>query len=97
MILHGVKLTIQALGVGLVGPETPCVGAEEVPLPGFSTHRMVQCDLGFAERIFACTRVPPPPPPPPGKRGPTHTRYGRQASHAAANCVPLLQVGDGWE
>ena len=29
-----------------------------------------------------------PPPPPPGKRGPTHTRYGSPASHAAANCVP---------
>ena len=37
----------------LLGPETPCVGAEKVLLPGLSTHRMVQCDLGFAERVFA--------------------------------------------
>ena len=31
----------------LVGPETPCVGAETVLLPGLSTHRMVQCGVGF--------------------------------------------------
>ena len=37
----------------LVGPETPCVGAKKVLLPGLSTHRMVQCDLGFVERTFA--------------------------------------------
>ena len=37
----------------LVGPETPCVGAKKVLVPGLSTHRMVHCDLGFAERIFA--------------------------------------------
>ena len=36
-----------------MGPETPCVGAEKVVLPGLSIHRMVQCDLGFAERTFA--------------------------------------------
>ena len=37
----------------LVGPETPCVGADKVLLPGLSTHRMVQCDLEFADRVFA--------------------------------------------
>ena len=37
----------------LVGPETPCMGAEKGLLPGLTTHRMVQSDLGFAERVFA--------------------------------------------
>ena len=37
----------------LVGLETPCVGADKVLLPDLSTHRMVQCDLGFAARVFA--------------------------------------------
>ena len=37
----------------LVGPETPCVGADKVLLPGLSTQRMVQCDLEFADRVFA--------------------------------------------
>ena len=37
----------------LVGPETPCVGVEKVLLPGLSTLRMVQCDLGFTEGTFA--------------------------------------------
>ena len=37
----------------LVGPETPCVGADKVLLPGLGTHRMVQCDLVFADRVFA--------------------------------------------
>ena len=37
----------------LVGPKTTCVGAEKVLLPRLSTHLMVQCDLGFAERVFA--------------------------------------------
>ena len=37
----------------LVGPETPCVGADKVLLPGLSTHRMMHCDLVFADRIFA--------------------------------------------
>ena len=32
----------------LVGPETPCVGAEKVLLPGLMTHWTVQYDLGFA-------------------------------------------------
>ena len=35
------------LGWILAGPETLCVGAEKVLLPGLSTHRMVQSDLGF--------------------------------------------------
>ena len=37
----------------LVGPENPCVGAKKVLLPGLSTHRMVPCDLVFANRVFA--------------------------------------------
>ena len=37
----------------LVGPETPCEGLHKVLLPGLSTNRMVQCDLVFADRIFA--------------------------------------------
>ena len=37
----------------LVGPQTPCVGAKKVLLPGLSTHQMVQCNLGSAERTFA--------------------------------------------
>ena len=37
----------------LVGPETLCVGVDKVLLPGLSTHRMVQCDLVFADRVFA--------------------------------------------
>ena len=37
----------------LVGPETPCVGADKVLLSGLSTHQMVQCDLEFADRVFA--------------------------------------------
>ena len=37
----------------LVGPETPCVAADKVLLPGLNTHRMVQCDLVFADRVFA--------------------------------------------
>ena len=37
----------------LVGPETTCVGADKVLLPGLSTHRMVKCDLVFADSVFA--------------------------------------------
>ena len=37
----------------LVGPKTPCVGADKVLLPGLSTHRMVQCDPEFGDRVFA--------------------------------------------
>ena len=37
----------------LSGPEIPCVGTDKVLLPGLSTHRMVQCDLVFANRVFA--------------------------------------------
>ena len=37
----------------LIGPKTPCVGAEKVLVPGLSTHQMVQCDPGFVERTFA--------------------------------------------
>ena len=41
----------------LVGLETPCVGADKVLLPGRSTHRMVQCDLVFAERVFEAANL----------------------------------------
>ena len=37
----------------LVGPETPCVGADNILLPSLITHRVVQCDLLFADRVFA--------------------------------------------
>ena len=37
----------------LVGPETPCVGADNALLPGLSTYRMVQCDLVFADCVLA--------------------------------------------
>ena len=37
----------------LMGPETPCPGADKILLPGLSTNRMVQCDLVFADRVFA--------------------------------------------
>ena len=36
----------------LMGPKTPCVWANKVLLAGLSTHRMVQCNLAFAERVF---------------------------------------------
>ena len=39
-----------------VDPETPCVGADKVLLPGLSTHRMVKCDLVVADRVFAACR-----------------------------------------
>ena len=35
-----------------MGPKTPCMGAEKFLLPFLSTDRMVQYNLGFAERIF---------------------------------------------
>ena len=37
----------------LVGPETPCVRADKVLVPGRNTQRIVQCDLVIAERVFA--------------------------------------------
>ena len=36
-----------------MGPETPSMGADKVLLPGLSTHQMVQCDVVFADRVFA--------------------------------------------
>ena len=44
---------VQQAGVYQGDQAPPCVGAEKVLLPGLSTHWMVQCHLGFAERIFA--------------------------------------------
>ena len=67
-----------------MGPETPCVGADKVLLPGLSTQRMVQCDLVFAERVFAAAD--------PSCRRFRWSQLGpeRQAPAAAAASLALL-------
>ena len=44
---------LSASWTGSAWHQRPVRGGEKVLLPGLCTHRMVQCDLGFAEPTFA--------------------------------------------
>ena len=95
-LAHGVHRKTEVLpttarrpAAGRAGGRCKVTAASSAPLAGFTrTPRLCSCACSRTWDPFgrqACGRVTKPPP---GKRGPTHTRYGKPASRAVAKCGP---------